>query len=423
MRLGWLRFLFDRFFTLEKNSDIPILISALILVGFGTVMIISIQNGTGAESAALGLDNVDLSRYESLKKGLVTASVFSTLFKQFIFIALGYFIICSLSHFFSYDLWKIWGLNITIIALLLLASTLVIGREISGSRAWISLAGFFFQPSELCKPLTIVNYAYAMYRIHKHRHTSLTFSQVFLWPMVFTVLTLLLVAAEKDFGTLIIIFGITLVCVLVPSMKTFRKVQRRLVLLVFSVAMAGSVLLVFSEFTSSLFGQVPFLSHIAIRIENMKNPYEDIYGDGYQPANSLYGIGDAGLFGKGLGNSIRKYGYLTQSESDYILAVIIEETGIIGLSVLIICNFIIIYRLFKYALRSHLEADRILFMATASYILLHFLINVGGVGGLIPMTGVPLLFISSGGSSLMAVCIALGICENRIAAMNREKIK
>ena len=103
---------------------------------------------------------------------------------------------------------------------------------------------------------------------------------------------------------------------------------------------------------SQILKQTPF-SHIATRVENFKDPYKDVYGNGYQPANSLYGIASSDIIGKGIGNSARKYGYLTQADNDYILAVLIEETGIFGLGLLVILYSILIGKLFYYAFKTN----------------------------------------------------------------------
>ena len=125
-------------------------------------------------------------------------------------------------------------------------------------------------------------------------------------------------------------------------------------------------------------------------------------------------IGSGGLFGRGIGGSLRKYGYLTQADNDYILAVIIEETGIFGLGILSLLYGLLIYRFFYYAFKTNEFTYKTVLVGSSAYLFIHFVLNVGGVSGLIPSTGVPLLFISSGGSSLMAAFITIGLCQQCI---------
>ena len=162
------------------------------------------------------------------------------------------------------------------------------------------------------------------------------------------------------------------------------------------------------------------LDYMVGRFEASMNPFQDIYGTGYQLVNGLYAIANGGLGGLGFTHSTQKFGYLTQASSDYIFAITSEELGIIGLFIIVLGYGIVIYRLVYYALRTRSEGYKIILMGTAFYILLHFILNIGGVTGLIPLTGVPLLFISSGGSSLMSVMSAIGIAQAVISRIRRQ---
>ena len=163
----------------------------------------------------------------------------------------------------------------------------------------------------------------------------------------------------------------------------------------------------------------PYFAHITTRFENAINLFRPYVG-GYQPINGLYGIARGGLQGVGFGESIQKYGYLTQSDNDYILSIVIEELGVFGLGIIVAGYAIIIKRLFYYAFRTKSEGYKVILIGTAMYIFAHFVLNVGGVGGLIPLTGVPLLFISSGGSSMMSIMSAIGISQAIIARIRRQ---
>lgn len=233
---------------------------------------------------------------------------------------------------------------------------------------------------------------------------------------------MLLIVLQKDFGTATITAGIFYFCTMIPTRPGLKKWQRRLTLILTAGILVGGIL-VYSGILSQILSQIPATSHIAIRIENMIDPYTDVYGEGYQPANALYGIANSNFFGQGYGNSARKYGYLTQADNDYILAVIIEETGIFGMALLAGCYGFIEYKLYHYAMKTRDTVNKVILAGTGSYLFLHFFLNVGGVSGLIPMTGIPLLFISAGGSSLIAASIAIGICQGVIARIRRQELR
>ena len=186
--------------------------------------------------------------------------------------------------------------------------------------------------------------------------------------------------------------------------------------------LAALIFFGFTDIGTQILAKIPFLSHVATRIQNMTNPFLDIYNEGYQPANSLYGIGSSNFFGRGIGNSMRKFGYLTQAENDYILAVIIEECGIFGLVIIVGFYAVIISRLFHYAFKTNELTYKVILVGIATYISMHFILNVGGVACLIPFTGVPLLFISNGGSSLFAVCLSIGIAQSCIRRIRKKEM-
>lgn len=123
-----------------------------------------------------------------------------------------------------------------------------------------------------------------------------------------------------------------------------------------------------------------------------------------------------------MGGSSRKFGYLTQADSDYILAIIVEETGIFGLGFIAICYGIILFRLFKYTFITNVVHYKTILVGTAVYLFAHFVLNVGGVSAFIPLTGVPLLFISSGGTALMSAFTAIGMCQYVIVRIRQKEM-
>lgn len=385
--------------TVVQGSDRVILAATLALVVFGSIMVISTQLGeTQGDTRSL------------LFKGL----------KQGVIVVMAYGLMVWMSHVFNYR----WGVryenSLIILYIFLLLMVQAVGRGSGGSKAWLSIAGLSVQPSEFGKPLLILVMATSVWAARRSPVKQQTLLECFARPvLVLAVSTGALVLLQKDLGTLVITLLIGATGILIPRYKGLKVLQRIILIGLCAAIVLAVLFMLFSEQIAAFLERFPNFSYIGIRIENMVNPYLDVHESGYQPANALYAIADSGLFGKGLGASVRKYGFLTQAESDYILAVVIEETGLFGLIGVTAGYSLIVYRLIFWASRAQLTADRVLLASTAAYLGAHFFINVGGVGSLIPMTGVPLLFISAGGSSLWAVFIALGMAQARIAVIRR----
>lgn len=385
------------------GADPWIFFSMIGLTLFGSLMVVSTAQGV-----SVGTMNVLLS----------------SLLHQVAYVAAAYVAMIFADHatrlgnvrspvknrFFRFGVWVLCLAYLGVMVV-----TALVGVEANGSRAWLGIPGLgTVQPSEFGKPLIILVFAMAVYQSKLHPEYRQSYWRLFRWPILFTLASMAALVLQHDFGTLIIQFVIAFACSMIPGYPGLAKTQNRLMIAAMIMVIIGLVV-IFTPGASDFLTKVPGMSHIATRINNMKNPYQDVYGEGYQPANSLYGIADAGLFGKGLGNSARKYGYLTQAESDYILAVTVEELGIIGLGIISAGYGIIVWRLMKWLRQTDSIPNKVIFAGTMTYLLGQMVINVGGVGALIPMTGVPLLFISSGGSSLLSIYITLGMCQNRIS--------
>jgi cell division protein FtsW len=152
----------------------------------------------------------------------------------------------------------------------------------------------------------------------------------------------------------------------------------------------------------------------AARFSAVTNP--DYHNDATREIfYSLLGISRGKLLGVGLGNSVQKFGYLVSSDADYIFAVIVEETGLFGIGLVFIPYIVLIGTLLSKARRVEKDTGRVILMGTVFYLFVHFMFNVGGVSGLIPLTGVPLLLISRGGSALISILFLLGLCQGVIA--------
>lgn len=382
---------------MPKKYDKVLHFSILLLILFGTLMILSTNIG-----------NAGRDPYILLKVGI----------KQAIFILVSYFLLMFFANNFTMPRAK----KLLPVAGFILMAALFCTQfyeSTLGSKAWIQLSvagvGMSIQPSEFAKVFMII--VLAVY-IEIAGRNNWNFVTIMKGPFAYFLLCFVPILLQKDVGSTLVFMAIPCICFLVPSHRNLRKAQK-----VMKILMAVGVLSAFvlmSDVGIRVFKEIKPLAHIADRIANAGNPFSDPYGTGYQPITGLYSIASGGLQGKGLGNSTQKYGYLTQADSDYILAIVIEELGLFGFGVILIGYIMIIQRLFYYALHSKSEGYKIILIGTAMYIFIHFILNVGGVGGLIPLTGVPLLFISSGGSSLMSIMVAIGISQSVISRIRRQ---
>lgn len=150
-----------------------------------------------------------------------------------------------------------------------------------------------------------------------------------------------------------------------------------------------------------------------------RNPFLDAQGSGLQLIYGLEAIARGGLFGVGVGNSTVKF-LIPEGRTDYIITIIMEEIGLVGFLFITFLMLLIVGRLIYFALRSKNESYKVILLGVALYFLFHYILNVGGVSGLIPLTGIPLLMVSSGGTSLLAVFIGIGICQGLISVIKRD---
>lgn len=385
---------------MPKKYDIVLHFTVLLLVLFGTIMIISTNVGN------------------TYRDPLIIVKV---MIKQAAFIIISYLLLTFFANNFTMKRAQKTYQVVGFILVLALLSTQFF-RDVNGSKAWIQIPigkamEFTIQPSEFAKVFMIIIMA-VFVELTSRRNFDLY--KIIKIPFFFFILFVGAILLQKDLGAILVLGLICAVCFLIPSHKNIRRQQKWLKIAF--VLGIFSMFFVMSKPVINLLNKSGFLSHVAVRIENSINPFSDPHDNGYQLINGLYGFARGGIKGQGLGESIQKYGYLTQSDNDFILSIVVEELGLFGLAVVTLGYFVIIQRLFYYALHTKSEGYRIILIGTAMYIFIHFTLNVGGVSGLIPLTGVPLLFISSGGSSLMSIMTAIGISQSVISRIRRQGV-
>lgn len=299
--------------------------------------------------------------------------------------------------------------------------------NIKGSYGWIVLPmGFTIQPAEFMKIVMILLMSYMLTETDiayvvkgKFRNEAAKnafykdkFIKCALLPMAMVFIVAAVgVFVQKDLGTTVILICICFICFMTTPRSYYKKYK---LLVILFLILCGLALFVV--------GTTVLKGYQLDRIYTWLNPLADYYQDGYQLVNALIAFSNGSIFGLGFGNSTQKFGYIPEAHNDFIGAIIYEELGILGLALMLLPTCIIIFRLLKYASRVESNKAKIILIGVASYFFLHLIVNLGGVSGFIPMTGVPLLLISSGGSSTIAAFIAIGIAQGIIRDYNKEKI-
>lgn len=379
---------------MPRKYDFWIHLSALVLILFGSLMILSTSVGSTSESDTL-----------------IVAKV---VIKQTLFVIASYIAMLFLANNFTMLRARKLGRMVGVILIALCFITLFF-PGVNGSKAWIRLGSISIQPSEFVKVFMIVIIAVNIEVAGRRNFDWWTIIKI---PFIFLCAFVFILFLQKDLGTLVVIGMLAAISFLIPSHKNLRLAQK-----ITKIALVcGCAMVLFLMTTPGLkiVENIPVFSHVGTRFANAANPFSDPYGDGYQSVQGLVGIASGGLMGKGIGQSQQKFGFLTQADNDFILAIVIEELGVFGLALIVAGYAIIIQRLFHYAYRTKSEGYKIILIGTAMYIFMHFFLNVGGVSGLIPLTGVPLLFISSGGSALLSVMSAIGISQAVISRIRRQ---
>ena len=317
-----------------------------------------------------------------------TGSIYGISWKQGLAVVLS----APVAWFFSQinlDGWKVLargGVIISAFALLLLQIK-AISKSVNGNTNWIHFGPFDLQPSEFAKFFLIL---WAGHLISKQ---NIKKDKYFAYSLVFGFLiSLALVLKGKDLGSAIVIGSIMLALIWVSGLPT------RFVTLITTfgvIAVAGLVL-------SQPYRRDRFLAVL--------NPFADgtYKNAGWQPAHSIMALASGGIFGVGLGGSRQKWGNLPEAHTDFIFSIIGEELGLVGTLSVIFVIGILIFSIIRISLRAKDQMSRFVGIGIACWIAIQSIINLGSATGVFPVVGVTLPFISYGGSSMLALALAVG---------------
>lgn len=339
--------------------------------------------------------------------------------KQIGFIVIGYVFMVKAARHGSIPLIKKTIFPIAVFTTFLLLVPLLFPAR-GGAQAWIILPGvnMSLQPSEFAKVVIILLFSVYLGDVNK---TNKPWYEIVKIPGTFLLLyTFIVIVLQSDLGTGVIIFALGWFLFLIPSVPRLKRVK-----IVFSVITFFGLGMLFWLITPSgiaFINQLPLSSYQLSRFNDMANPFVNRFESSFQLFNSLIAFVKGNWWGIGLGKSVQKLGYLPVADSDYILAIIVEEIGIFGFVFILGSYAIILFSLLSKAMKLVSEKSKMIVFGAALYLMLHFILNVGGVSATIPLTGVPLLMISSGGSSQMAIMIAIGFAQNMMAKERNKKV-
>lgn len=278
-------------------------------------------------------------------------------------------------------------------ALILLVAVLIpgIGTKVYGARRWISIAGLTFQPSEAAKMALIL---YETFIISKFENFKIRLMDAVMVIFVPAMVATSLVVLEPDLGTALIFIGVT------AAMYFIGKSPIKHFLITIPVVLGATVVAIFSS------------PYRLSRVESFLDPTHDPQGASYQIYQILIALKTGGLFGVGLGASQSKFDFIPEVQADAIFAIVVEEFGFIGAAILICAFLVLISRCLKISREAPDFAGKILGTGITSLIAIQSLFNLASNVALVPLTGIPLPFISHGGSSLFVIMAGIGIMLN-----------
>lgn len=363
-----------------RKLDKPLLISTVLMFIFGLLMIFS----ASYVKAITALGN---AYYFLIRQGAILIVCF-----------FAFLILIRFPLSFYKKMHKI----IIISAISLLVLVYFFGTVSNGARSWFSLWFFSLQPSELAK-IAIIIYMAAYYDIHRNNKDDY---KVALFPFIFIFIIFAFVTIQPDLGSALIILLLSFAIFFgVPLLPQVKKKTNKIIIftIVLALFLLGMLLLT---------GKSGLYEYQLQRLNFLKpcTRYTKV-GTGYQVCNSYIAFNNGGLFGVGIGNSTQKYLYLPELYTDFIFPVIVEELGlVIGIVILGIYAYII-FRILKIAKKSYNLMSGLMCYGVAAYIFIHIFVNLTGILGLLPLTGVPLPFLSYGGSFSLSLTIGLTLVQ------------
>ncbi len=363
---------FNKSEVVDKKIDFTMLITIIILLCIGLVMVASASSYYALST--FGDSNYFLTRQLILGiAGVVAMLVISKI---------------------DYRIYKKWSYLFYFVALILLIAVLIpgIGQERNGATRWLGFGAFQFQPSEMMKIALVL--AMSTYISVNYKKTKNIKGYIIPALMLIAVVVVMFLQKHMS-GTLVMV--VAAVSIIFASGI---KINWKLFIAGFLIVLvAGGAFIMAEDFRRT-------------RILAFLNPEEDITGDNWQAAQSLYAIGSGGIFGRGLGQSRQKYLWLPEAQNDFIFSVLGEELGLVGTTVVLALFAFFIFRGYKISMTCKDMYGSLIAMGITSVFALQILVNIAVVTCTMPVTGMPLPFFSYGGTALFINLCTMGILLN-----------
>lgn len=298
---------------------------------------------------------------------------------------------CSCTLYVPIARWKDWSGQLLVGVLVMLFAVLAVGRTVNGAKRWIGFSFFNIQPAEFAKVALIIFMAsYLVRRSDEVRGNFVGFMK----PLAVVFLFSLMLLAQPDLGSVVVLFVCTFGLLFIGGAKV---IQFALIIGTGLAALAALIL---------------FEPYRMRRVTSFLDPWADPFGSGYQLTQSLMAFGRGGFFGQGLGNSVQKLSYLPEAHTDFVFAILGEELGYFGVLAVLALQFLLAMRALQIG-RTALNNSKLFEGYLASGIGLWFsfqtVVNVGAAAGMLPTKGLTLPLVSYGGSSLIAITMAVAI--------------
>lgn len=328
--------------------------------------------------------------------GIMAEKVFgdkyALFFKQCLFMAVGFgilFVVMRVNMEFFYRRTYVW--IFLAVSLLLLTIFSPLGAKVGGASRWLRLGSLSIQPLEAAKIALVF---YLAYFFSNKQEKIKTFSVGFLPPIMMTGVLCLLLLLQPDFGGAMFLAALLFLMCFVGGTR---------------IIFLGSVVILVLVSAALLVVNSPYRFR---RVFSFLDPFKDAQNTGYQLVQSLYGLGSGGWFGLGLGEGRQKLFFLPEAHNDFIMSVLGEELGFVGVSLIIILLGVVLWRTLLISVRQESLRDRITAFGMGAIIMLGGLLNMAVVFGAVPPKGVPMPFLSYGGSHLVAGFFCVGVLLN-----------
>lgn len=384
---GKMKVAFKNLRRLINDMDKPLLVVTLVLFLFGTLNIV-----TASSSEAISY-NVSLYHYFYQQMKILFLGLFAS------------YIIVNIPT----KKWSFWAIiaYISVSILLLLTLRTTANR---GAQNWI----FGVQPSEFSKPILIVSLSLLFEKFYRKLRTIGINHYDMIGIILFVGLLFpIIVFLQKDFGSMFILFMIFAILFYASPILKIEKLQTTIFMGVLGIV--GCFILL------GVKGYI--LTSAQLSRFNFFDPCSRYETGGYQICNSFIAINDGGITGVGVGKSKQKYSYIPEAHTDSVFAIIVEEYGLLSVTLIFLAYIFILKRIADISFKATTMRGQYMALGVLTYIFMHILINLGGLFGVMPLTGVPLPFLSYGGSFGLSLLVALAIVQRIHIETRREKIR